>query len=218
MRTPIDFVQIKVARHRHSPQKPPQSLQSFQNNCAAVVMTRMLWRISLTGWTARITGFCDDFRRVIRLMVPISGPIGTAANGCGLSLAELGGYASRRRGSTLKPGQPGEIVGEVGQADLGSGTHHADGPHDRPSGISGRRRHARPVIAPGREWHCPGRCAPASSCPGAFCAGIAASAHGARAGPGRPPSGRRYRPTPRWPCCRDRARRRVGCRHKLPRG
>ena len=35
---------------RHSPQKPPQSLQSFQNNCAAVVMTRMLWRISLTGW------------------------------------------------------------------------------------------------------------------------------------------------------------------------
>jgi len=83
-------------------------------------------------WTARITGFCDDFRRVIRLMVPISGPIGTAANGCGLSLAELGGYASRRRGSSLKPGQAGEIVDEIGHADLGSGTDHADGPHDQP--------------------------------------------------------------------------------------
>ncbi len=106
----------------------------------AKIWSALSWRktpdgsylLSRNNRTARITGFCDDFRRVIRLMVPISGPIGTAANGCGLSLAELGGYASRRRGSSLKPGQAGEIVDEIGHADLGSGTDHADGPHDQP--------------------------------------------------------------------------------------
>ena len=40
--------------------------------------------------------------------------------------------ASRWRGSSLKPGQAGEVVDEIGHADLGAGADHADGAHDQP--------------------------------------------------------------------------------------
>ena len=38
---------------------------------------------------------------------------------------------SCRHGSSVEPSQPGEVVGEIGQADFGSGANHADGPHDQ---------------------------------------------------------------------------------------
>src|SRR5580658_3373663 len=38
---------------------------------------------------------------------------------------------SRRRGSPIEPGQTGEVIGEIGEADFDAGAHHADSAHDK---------------------------------------------------------------------------------------
>src|SRR5262249_16337106 len=48
------------------------------------------------------------------------------------SLVGIAVPASCRRGLPIEPGQPGEVVGEIGQADFDAGAHHADGANDEP--------------------------------------------------------------------------------------
>jgi hypothetical protein len=65
------------------------------------------------------------------------------------------------RGSLTEPGQPGEVIVEIDEADFDRGRAPC-----RPcarggrAGTSGRRRRARSAHAPGRGGHCRGRCAP----------------------------------------------------------
>ena len=49
-----------------------------------------------------------------------------------LAAASHRGLASRGRGLPVEPGQAGEVVDQIGHADLGAGADHADGPHDQP--------------------------------------------------------------------------------------
>lgn len=70
----------------------------------------------------------------------------------------MAGSASRRRSAPLKPGEPLEVVGQVGHADLDAGAGNADGAHDEAHAMLlagedmlNRRADGRPLRIGGRD-------------------------------------------------------------------